>query len=104
MAYNDSMSENVNIALPPYALRAIEVLENAGFEAWCVGGCVRDNILGRPVNDYDIATNAMWQETQRTFEALSYPTFEVGVKHGTLTVVIDGQPLEITTYRTDGTY
>lgn len=98
------MANTVDITLPPYATRAIEALENAGFEAWCVGGCVRDSLLGRPVNDYDICTSALWTETQRVFEELGYDTYEVGVKHGTLTVLVDGQPLEITTYRTDGAY
>lgn len=102
--YNGTMLNTAEIVVPPYAARAIEALEAAGFEAWCVGGCVRDSLLGREVNDYDICTNALWTETQRVFEALGCPTYEVGVKHGTITVLVDGQALEITTYRTDGKY
>ena len=80
------------------------MLEQAGFESWCVGGFVRDALLGRPSVDVDIATQATWQEVQRVFEQHSYTTHETGIAHGTLTVIIDGQALEITTYRADGNY
>lgn len=65
---------------------------------------MRDALLGRPSADVDIATQATWQEVQRVFEQHSYTTHETGVAHGTLTVIIGGQALEITTYRTDGNY
>ena len=54
-------------ALPATALAAVAVLEDGGFEAWCVGGFVRDALLGRPIHDVDVATNARWQEAQRLF-------------------------------------
>jgi len=96
---------SVNITLPPYVQCALDVLETAGYEAWCVGGCVRDALLGRAINDYDIATSALWRETQAAFEAAGFRTHETtGVKHGTLTVIVDEQALEITTFRADGTY
>ena len=98
------MNSLENIQLPSYVLRALAVLETAGFEAWCVGGCVRDALLGRPVHDYDIATSALWPQVKDAFEREGYATYEVGVKHGTLTVVVDGEALEITTYRTAGAY
>ena len=88
----------------PAALRVLEALEDAGFEAWFVGGCVRDAILDRPGNDIDIATNAHWQQVQAVCQAQGMATHETGVKHGTLTVVCNGEPFEVTTYRTDGAY
>ena len=69
-----------------------------------MGGCVRDALLGREVNDYDIATNASWEEVERILTADGFTVHRTGVKHGTVTAVIDGHALEITTYRTDGTY
>ena len=95
-------AEGVVIALPAHALRALELLEGAGFEAWCVGGFVRDALLGRPGDDVDLATNAAWTDVQRVFEDAGFRTHETGVKHGTLTVIVEGEALEITTYRTEG--
>ncbi|WP_246600067.1 CCA tRNA nucleotidyltransferase [Gordonibacter massiliensis (ex Traore et al. 2017)] len=92
------------IALPPHAARALSVLEEAGYEAWCVGGFVRDALLGRPCADVDIATDAPWRDVQRAFEAAGWRTHETGTAHGTLTVVDEGEALEITTYRADGAY
>ena len=54
------------LPVPPQARRVIEVLEAAGFEAWCVGGFVRDSLLGRPVSDIDIACSALWPQTEET--------------------------------------
>ena len=92
------------IPLDENARIALSVLEEGGFEAWLVGGCVRDALLGRPCSDIDIASNARWQEAQRLFEAQGFTTHETGVAHGTLTVVVNGQPFEVTTYRCDGSY
>ena len=65
----------LDAALPPVALTTLEVLEGGGFEAWCVGGFVRDALLGRSVHDVDVATIARWQEAQRLLEeAGSSPT------------------------------
>ena len=91
-----SLNENVRIAL--------RVLEQGGFEAWLVGGCVRDALLGRPCSDIDIASDAHWQDVERLFEERGFATHQTGVAHGTLTVVVNGQPFEITTYRCDGAY
>lgn len=88
----------------PEARDIICALEDAGYEAWVVGGCVRDSLLGRPVNDIDIATSAPWRETQRVCESAGMATFETGVKHGTLTVALRGRTFEVTTYRTEGSY
>ncbi len=92
------------IALPDYALEALAALERAGFEAWCVGGCVRDALLKRPVNDYDIATSAPWRETERVMEQAGFAVHRTGVKHGTVTVSLAGHAMEITTFRADGIY
>lgn len=90
--------------LPEHALRALDVLESAGFEAWCVGGCIRDLALDREVADIDIAASALWQQARSAFEDAGFRTHETGVKHGTITVIIDTHPIEVTTYRTDGDY
>ena len=92
------------IDLPPFALRALEVLEGAGHEAWVVGGFVRDALRGAPAGDVDLATSAPWPAVQKAFERAGFRTHETGVKHGTLTVVVDGNALEVTTYRADGAY
>ena len=88
--------------LPGYAARAVERLEQAGFETWAVGGCVRDSLRGIRPHDWDLCTAAAPEEMLRVFEGEQ--VIETGLKHGTLTVMLDGSPLEITTYRTDGGY
>lgn len=90
------------ITLPTAALHVIHSLNAAGWEAFAVGGCVRDSILGKKPYDWDIATSASPQELQSLFRA--YRTVETGIQHGTLTVIIEDQPIEITTYRIDGCY
>ena len=88
--------------IPPYALTALDRLTAAGFESWLVGGCVRDLLLGRTPGDYDICTAALPEETETVFAGERL--IETGLKHGTVTVIMDGHPLEITTYRVDGGY
>lgn len=85
--------------LPAYALKAISILEEAGFEAYIVGGCVRDMLMGKEINDIDITTNASPEETKQAFSHLR--TIDTGIKHGTVTVIIEHYPVEITTYRID---
>ncbi len=91
-----------HMKLPHEVLVAIERLESAGYEAYAVGGCVRDTLLGRSPNDWDITTSARPEETAAVF--FDCRTIETGIKHGTLTVIVSGMPLEITTYRSDGAY
>ncbi len=80
----------------------LEKLESAGFEAYIVGGCVRDRLLGRTINDYDITTNALPEEIMSVFAELKVaPT---GLKHGTVTVIYNDMPFEVTTFRVDGSY
>lgn len=78
----------------------LEKLKEAGFEAYFVGGCVRDTLLGRPVHDWDITTSAMPERTMQVFPKC----VATGLKHGTVTVVQDGEMYEVTTFRSDGTY
>ena len=94
--------EKPNITLPNAVQTSIERLEAAGYEAYAVGGCVRDVFLGRVPNDWDITTSARPEETAKVF--CDCRIVETGIKHGTLTVILDGMPLEITTYRCDGEY
>lgn len=87
--------------IPKYVRDVLTALETAGYEAWCVGGCVRDTLLGRTPGDWDVTTNALPEETMAVFGAHAFPT---GLKHGTVTVRADHQSVEITTYRVDGAY
>ena len=84
----------------PNALRVLRTLEERGYCAFLVGGCVRDLLLGRPVHDWDITTSSLPQETQRCFEK----TIPTGIKHRTITVLLDGESFEVTTFRADGEY
>lgn len=88
--------------IPQEAVKALEILEKNGFEAYLVGGCVRDFILGRIPNDYDITTNALPEQVIGAFS--DYKTIPTGIKHGTVTVIIEKFQIEITTYRKDSTY
>ena len=88
--------------MPAVPRGAIARLNAAGYEAFAVGGCVRDTLLGLTPKDWDIATAALPQEAERVFADCR--VVETGLQHGTVTVLFGGQPLEITTYRVDGTY
>ena len=88
--------------LPPFVADAIKRIETAGFEAVAVGGCVRDMLAGKTPHDYDIATSATPDEICAVFSGERL--IETGLQHGTVTVLLSGEPLEITTYRKDGAY
>jgi tRNA nucleotidyltransferase (CCA-adding enzyme) len=90
------------LALPPPAAYALERLNAAGFEAYLVGGSVRDACLGREPLDFDITTQAIPDEIKAAF--LGEKLLETGLKHGTLTLVKGGQQIQITTFRQDSTY
>ncbi len=94
--------QQFNMELPQAVTLALSRLEASGFEAYVVGGAVRDAMLGRSVHDYDVTTSASPEEIKAVFA--DFHTILTGEKHGTVTVVIDGMPLEITTYRVDGDY
>jgi tRNA nucleotidyltransferase (CCA-adding enzyme) len=90
----------MNIKLPTKVNRIISELNAAGFEAYAVGGCIRDSILGRPPTDWDITTSALPAQIKTIFKK----TIDTGIKHGTVTVMISGEGFEVTTYRIDGKY
>ena len=88
------------IVIPDNAQKIIETLTTNGHEAYIVGGCVRDALLGRVAYDYDITTSAFPEEIKELFER----TVDTGISHGTVTVISDGIPYEVTTFRIDGEY
>ena len=88
--------------LPAQVHSALSRLNAAGFAAYVVGGCVRDLLMGRTPGDYDITTAALPEETAAVFAGER--VIETGLQHGTVTVLTDGMPLEITTFRVDGAY
>lgn len=88
------------IKIPENQLYIIETLAYHGFESYIVGGCVRDTLLGKIPNDYDITTNALPEDVINIFEK----TVPTGVKHGTVTVIINKEPVEVTTFRTESGY
>lgn len=90
----------MKIQLPEKVNTIIKTLQAHGYEAYAVGGCVRDSILGRIPDDWDITTSATPQETK----ALFHRTFDTGIEHGTITVLIEKDAFEVTTYRVDGEY
>ena len=88
--------------LPTYVREALLRLNEAGLEAWLVGGCVRDRLMGAEPHDYDITTSAIPEETEAVFAGERI--IETGLRHGTVTVLLSGEPLEITTFRTEAAY
>ena len=88
------------IQLPEKVGRIIGTLQEHGYEAYAVGGCIRDSILGREPEDWDITTSAMPEETKALFDK----TFDTGIQHGTITVLLEKEGFEVTTYRIDGKY
>ncbi len=88
--------------IPAYIEKIIERLEDAGHEAYIVGGSLRDILLGREPSDFDVTTSALPEETLSLFSDMK--TIPTGLHHGTVTVLSSGEPVEITTFRTDGEY
>ncbi len=106
---NDTLEEAMNqyqgkhsfrIDIPKNVSTIIKILESHGYEAFAVGGCVRDTILGRVPDDWDITTSALPQQVKDIF----HKTIDTGLQHGTVTVRIGGENYEVTTYRIDGEY
>ena len=94
------MAEQIKIILPEAVKKIINVLQSAGYEAWAVGGCVRDSILHREPDDWDITTSARPEQVKVLF----HRTVDTGIQHGTVTVLVDRVGYEVTTYRIDGEY
>lgn len=88
--------------MPKGCKELINILHSNGYEAFLCGGAVRDSILKRPIHDYDITTSATPDEMMEIFK--DKRIIETGLQHGTITIVIDGEPYEVTTYRIDGNY
>ena len=88
--------------IPKYVSDVLNRLEENGFSAYVVGGCVRDYLLGRPINDFDVATSALPEKMLEIFK--DYKTVDNGIKHGTVAVVSENKLVEVTTFRSDGIY
>lgn len=94
----------MNITLSKDAKAIIELLLDNGFDAYAVGGCVRDSLMGRVIGDIDVTSSATPQQLQELLEKNNIRYIETGIKHGTVTAVLNNIPYEITTFRADGDY
>ncbi len=92
--------EDMKIEIPENARKILDTIHKAGYEAYVVGGCVRDSILGRTPGDWDITTSAKPQQIKKLFKR----TIDTGIEHGTVTVMMNHEGYEVTTYRIDGEY
>lgn len=99
-SHGECMKKNIRITLPEKAQYIIEKITEAGYEAYVVGGCVRDCILGREPEDWDITTSANPEQVKALFPR----TVDTGLQHGTVTVMMGKEGFEVTTYRIDGKY
>ena len=86
--------------IPPYVSNIARILHKNGYQAWVVGGSIRDLMLGKTACDYDIATDALPEKVMKVVKRV-IPT---GIKHGTVTVLFKGQQYEVTTFRIEGDY
>ena len=89
-----------SMQIPAHVEQIIHTLNSHGYEAFAVGGCVRDSILGRSPDDWDITTSAKPEQVK----ALFHRTVDTGLQHGTVTVLMEKEGYEVTTYRVDGEY
>ena len=94
------MQNPLIITLPEKVKFIIDTIMDAGYEAYAVGGCVRDSILGRVPDDWDITTSATPHQVKELFKR----TIDTGIQHGTVTVMLEKEGFEVTTYRIDGEY
>lgn len=90
----------MQLTIPTPAEKILQTLDGHGYEAYVVGGCVRDSVLGRDPHDWDITTSASPEQVKELFDR----TIDTGIQHGTVTVMIDREGYEVTTYRIDGEY
>lgn len=93
-------AELIQFDLPAPVRKVINRLEENGYEAWLVGGSLRDLLMGRVPHDYDLATNARPEQVQALFNHHA----DVGLRHGTVMIIEDGMPIEVTTFRKEGEY
>lgn len=94
----------MEIKVPHNAQRVLNMLEQAGHPSYVVGGCVRDALMGRIPNDWDICTAARPQQVKELCAREGLASFDTGIQHGTVTVHVDHEPFEVTTFRADGAY
>ena len=92
--------DRISISMPGEAAWILARLQEAGYEAYIVGGCVRDSLLGRLPDDWDITTSARPEQVKALFRR----TVDTGIQHGTVTVLAGSRSFEVTTYRLDGVY
>ncbi len=90
----------MRLKLPGAVIHILNELEKNGYSAYAVGGCVRDMLLNMQPHDYDICTSALPEQVAKCFEKV----IKTGIKHGTVTVLIENKPVEVTTFRTEGSY
>lgn len=95
---------SVHIPCPSYVQAVLDALHRAGHQAYIVGGCVRDSLLGSTPKDWDVTTSALPEQTEQAALAAGLKTFRTGIKHGTISVLSEGVTVECTTYRIDGNY
>lgn len=94
------MYKDYNDKIPKEAIQIMQMIEAAGYEAYIVGGCVRDLLMNRQPHDWDITTSAKPEEIKRIFKR----TYDTGIEHGTVTVILNTEHFEVTTYRIEGEY
>ena len=98
------MADSFTIEIPSAARRVLDALEAAGHEAYVVGGCVRDALSGRKPHDWDITTSARPAEVEACLAAAGIACVETGLKHGTVSAIVEHAPYEVTTFRAEGAY
>ena len=96
------LKEESDLVIADEVIFIIDALENSGYEAYAVGGCIRDSLLGKDPKDWDVCTSALPEQVKMCFEGRHI--IETGLRHGTVTLMLDHKPFEITTYRVDGKY
>lgn len=95
---------SIQILCPPYVQAVLAALQAAGHQAYIVGGCVRDSLLGKTPADWDVTTSALPEQTEQAAAVAGLKTFRTGIKHGTISVLSEGVTVECTTFRIDGDY
>ena len=97
----ETVSHSLTSRVPQTVRAVMSQLRGAGYEAYVVGGCVRDALLGRKPHDWDMTTNATPDQMK---SSVDFHSIDTGLKHGTITFVVDHEPIEVTTFRVEGTY
>ncbi len=92
------------IKIPQTLIRILDILESVGYKAYPVGGCIRDSLMGIKPKDWDVATSALPDQVKVLFKDTGYKIIDTGLKHGTVSILAEGNLYEVTTFRTDGTY